>query len=401
MRYSDADERDCRRRADGDVPRRAGLPAQPAGPGGVVDGAAWFGALLAFYGPYLSVALFFLMLGRDLLSTEPLWPAWLSVRLLAWLGAVGAGAAAVLTWANLAAFSTVLSDAARERMRDGALPRPRTAVALVARRGAAVFVRPPGQPAGRPRLLVTCLVAVGGGAALAARARRGARLPRRPRATRIRPRLPSATRVAFAPRVSIFALDGASLGFIRQRVAAGQLPNFGRLLDRGATIDLATLKPTQAEPVWAAAATGKSPQQNGIRSERELPRDEDDVVAADILPDYCFASALLDQGFVQPIGADLVVALRPAGLGHPRRLRHRVGDCRLAADVSGTRRSRVRAERPLRRSGERAASAARRERRRSDDGRGHRARDLRPLAGDVARRGHARAGLRTSRSRSA
>ena len=39
---------------------------------------AWLGAMVAFYAPYLSVALFVLMLGRDLLSTEPLRPAWLS-----------------------------------------------------------------------------------------------------------------------------------------------------------------------------------------------------------------------------------------------------------------------------------------------------------------------------------
>src|SRR5262245_52228772 len=81
---------------------------------------AWLGALVAFYAPYLSVAFFFMMLGRDLLSTEPLRPAWLSVRILGWLGAVGAGLAALLTWTNLAAFSTILSDVARERTRAGA-----------------------------------------------------------------------------------------------------------------------------------------------------------------------------------------------------------------------------------------------------------------------------------------
>jgi hypothetical protein len=107
------------------------------------------------------------------------------------------------------------------------------------------------------------------------------------------------TPITFSPRVSIFALDGASLGFIRQRVAAGQFPNLGRLLDRAATIDLATLTPTQAEPIWAAAATGKSPQQNGIRSNARYRAHEGDSVTADILPDYCFASALPDQGFVQ------------------------------------------------------------------------------------------------------
>jgi predicted AlkP superfamily phosphohydrolase/phosphomutase len=99
--------------------------------------------------------------------------------------------------------------------------------------------------------------------------------------------------------VRIFALDGASLGFIRQRVAAGQLPNFGRMLDRGATIDLATTSPTQAEPVWAAAATGKSAEKNGVRSSASYRVSAIDSVAADVLPDYCFASALPEQGWVR------------------------------------------------------------------------------------------------------
>jgi hypothetical protein len=259
---------------------------------------AWLGAMIAFYTPYLSVALFFLMLGRDLLSTEPLRPAWLSVRLLAWLGAVGAGGAAVLTWTNLAAFSTILSEVARERMRAGAYATTATAVALlviavlrysVARRGS------------RPvaALLVACLVM---SVAVPIWLRGPGEVPVLPRPApgERHPILDSeATPVAFAPRVSIFALDGASLGFIRQRVAAGQFPNLGRLLDRAATIDLATLTPTQAEPIWAAAATGKSPQQNGIRSNASYRARERDVVAADILPDYCFAAALPEQGFVQ------------------------------------------------------------------------------------------------------
>ena len=269
---------------------------------------AWLGAVVAFYAPYLSVLLFFLMLGRDLLSVEPLRPAWLSVRLLAWFGAVGAGAAAALTWANLSAFSTILSDIARERMRAGAYATTVLAVALlaitvlrysVARRGS------------RPvaTLLVTCLAL---SVAVPVWLRGPGEIPVLPRPGGGTPHAGLRQPAAFAPRVSIYALDGASLGFIRQRVAAGQFPNLGRLLDRAATIDLATLTPTEAEPIWAAAATGKSPQQNGIRSNVSYRADERDVVAADVLPDYCFASALPDQGFVQrfaPTSASL--AARP------------------------------------------------------------------------------------------
>ena len=259
---------------------------------------AWLGALVAFYTPYLSVAFFFLMLGKDLLSTEPLRPAWLSVRILAWLGVVGAGAAAVLTWTNLAAFATILSDVARERMRAGAYATTATAATLffiavlrysVARRGSGPVAA---------LLVTTLLLSIAAPMWL-----RGpgevAVLP--PPGTSDQPvgLRTGVTPVAFPPRVSIIALDGASLGFIRQRVAAGQFPNLGRLLDRAATIDLATLTPTQAEPIWAAAATGKSPQQNGIRSNARYRASDLDVVTVDVLPDYCFASALPDQGFVQ------------------------------------------------------------------------------------------------------
>ena len=52
------------------------------------------------------------------------------------------------------------------------------------------------------------------------------------------------------------------------RVAEGRLPNFARLLDAGAGMDLATMRPTQPDPVWAAVATGMYPAKNGVRSAR-------------------------------------------------------------------------------------------------------------------------------------
>src|SRR5690606_5506514 len=80
----------------------------------------------------------------------------------------------------------------------------------------------------------------------------------------------------FVPAVTVVLLDGASLGFIRQRVATGQLGNLARMLDRGAVMDLATVRPTQSEPVWVAAATGKFSEKNGIRSASEYrTRDSD------------------------------------------------------------------------------------------------------------------------------
>lgn len=249
----------------------------------------WFGAMLAFYGPYLTAALLLLILAREAIGSRPLRPGWLSVRLLAWLGAIGAAAASAITWANLAAFRAVMSDASVERMRDGAWVTTASAVVLLF---IALLRYSFGRRGSRPTgVLLSIAMVLSAGVPLWLRG-----LGEGP----VRPphRWSAPTPLASVPRVRLMVFDGASLGFIRQRIAAGQLPNFGRLLDRGAVMDLATLRPTQAEPVWAAAATGKAPQKNGVRSNATYRVGARDLDVVDLLPDFCFAYALIDQGFV-------------------------------------------------------------------------------------------------------
>ena len=110
--------------------------------------------------------------------------------------------------------------------------------------------------AGRPRRSVAVAAGV-------ARARRRRRRSRRVRSSD----LVDVALVRTAPRAStVLALDAGSLDFITSATAEGRLPNFGRILDAGAVTHLATLHPTSAEAVWAAVATGKLPQKNGVRS---------------------------------------------------------------------------------------------------------------------------------------
>src|SRR5262249_397915 len=95
------------------------------------------------------------------------------------------------------------------------------------------------------------------------------------------------------------------LDFITSATAEGRLPNFGKLLDAGAVRYLATLHPTSAEAVWAAVATGKFPQKNGVHSsgvyriigagERRSP---DGRIPLHLLPEYCFAYGLVRLGFL-------------------------------------------------------------------------------------------------------
>jgi len=250
----------------------------------------WLVAVASLYVPFLTLGIFFLLVSRELLGTGPLRPAWLSVRLLVWLSAMGAGVAAALTWSNLEFFRAVLTPAAAERMRDGAVATTVCASVLLV---TAVFRYSFGRR-GSPATAVLLIVLIVASLAVPLRLRGPGEPPvpslRRPRPSQV---------ASGGPRVRLVLLDGASLGFIRQRVAIGQLPTFARLLDQGASVDLATLRPTQAETVWAAAATGKYPPKNGVRSDslfRVLPAEQDPV---DLLPEYCFAHALVQLQFVR------------------------------------------------------------------------------------------------------
>ena len=81
-------------------------------------------------------------------------------------------------------------------------------------------------------------------------------------------------------------LDGASLDFISPAVADGRLPNIARILDGGAVMHLATLRPTQPAPVLTAIATGKLPLRTGVRSAalyRARPGGPDSRIAARLL----------------------------------------------------------------------------------------------------------------------
>jgi hypothetical protein len=279
-----------------------------------VAASQWFFALFALYGLYLSVVLYFLIVVREFLGSRSLAPAWLSVRLLAWLGAAGAGAAAVVTWANLQTYRPVLTADAAERMRQGAIATTAAAVLLlliaILR---ASFGRRGSRATGVLLALAMALsvivpLALRGPVELSGRLPVPSRLASPAPASLTAPEIPLPPETTVGrrqvdpdtlPRVRLILLDGASLGFIRQRAAAGQLPNFGRLLDRGAAIDLITPKPAQAAPVWAAAATGKYAPKNGVRSDSVYRVRADEAEPVDLLPDYCFAYALIEQQFVR------------------------------------------------------------------------------------------------------
>ena len=239
------------------------------------------------YGSNLTVAFYSLIVLRQILEVEVLSPGWLSVRLLSWLCTIAAGGAAALMWLNLRGFGDVLDQVTRDRMFIGASSVTAAAVIFLG-----LGLSHLGRRGGRisAAILSTTMVA---SVAAPIIARGPARQPLMPPAV---PAVNESAASTSGPNVRMLMLDGASLEMILSSVAAGRLPNIGRIIDKGAVLHLATLRPTQAEPVWSAIATGRYPMYNGVRSAvvyRALGG-----TPIRLLPDYCFTQALVTFGFL-------------------------------------------------------------------------------------------------------
>ena len=250
----------------------------------------WYLTLAALYGVHLAILFYVAMLAREFVSLNVFSPGWISVRLLAWLSAIAAAVAATLMWLNLWGFPNVFEEAAARRFAFGAVATTASALILL---GIAVAHYSFGRRGSRVGAALL-LLAVTGSLALPIAARGlGGEPPLGGRRVMLSPP-PSRE----APRITLLVLDGASLEYVWPRVASARLPNFGRLLDAGASMDLATIRPTQPAPVWAALATGMYPAKNGVRSAASYFA-IGDTRAIDLLPDHCFSHVLVRLGAVQ------------------------------------------------------------------------------------------------------
>jgi Type I phosphodiesterase / nucleotide pyrophosphatase len=240
------------------------------------------------YGVGFAAAFYVLIVFRQILAVEVLSPGWLSVRVLSWLCTMAATGGATIMWLNLNGFGPVLDTATTARMSVGAsLVSVAALVFLVI---GVAHLRRRGGRMSATILSITMFASVA--APLLARGP-GHEVP-----VPAGPAVPSPEldRERAGARVTMLMFDGASLDAISPAVAAGRLPNIGRIFDQGAVLHLATLRPTQAEPVWSTIATGRLPMHNGIRA-AVLYRAPGGIPLS-ILPDYCFAQALVRFGFL-------------------------------------------------------------------------------------------------------
>lgn len=248
--------------------------------------------LVLSYGSHAAAVFYALIVLRQVLATEVISPGWISFRFLVWLCSAAAGIAVLLTWVNLNGLAPFMDPEAVTRMTWGAIVLSVCAGVMAA---LALGHRWAGRHSSRP-----------GAAALASALMVSMAVPlmlrgpgsEAPEKVRWPATVPDVAGPAGDARVVMVLLEGASLELIAPAAAEGRLPNFGRLLERGASLHLATVRPTQPGPVWAAVATGKLPFKNGIRSSATYtPLASADAI--EVLPDYCYSHALVEYGFLR------------------------------------------------------------------------------------------------------
>jgi type I phosphodiesterase/nucleotide pyrophosphatase len=253
----------------------------------------WFGTLALLYGVHLAVTFYVIIVVREFFALRVLSPGWASVRVLAWMAAASAAVAATLMWLNVRGFNTALTEDAAWRMAAGAVATSASAGALLIIAIAHFSFGRRGSRVGASLFVLAAFASLV--LPLAARGR-AVGLPA-PISVAAEPQA-AVTGAGTGPRVTMLLLDGASFEYVLPRVAEGRLPAFARLLEKAAVMDLATVRPTQPDPVWAAVATGMYPSKNGVRSAASYYA-RNDGRGIDLLPDHCFSHALVHLGFIR------------------------------------------------------------------------------------------------------
>ena len=250
--------------------------------------------LALFYGVHLVVGFYALIVLRLMIGTERLSPGWVSLRLQTWLLTADAAGVAALMWSNLRSYSAMLSLDTSRRMAAGAAILTVCAFLFL---GVALAHYSFGRRKNRVGASVVS-VALAASLVLPLAARGPGKLaPLVSRPLDVDAAIP---RPAATGRVMLIALDGGSLDFVSAAALEGRLPNFGKMLDSGAAMHLATIRPTQPDPVWTTVATGKLPTRTGVRSAARyhVPASSDPL---DLLPANCFAHGLVHFGFITAV----------------------------------------------------------------------------------------------------
>ena len=248
--------------------------------------------LVLSYGFHSTTVFYALIVLRQLLATHVISPGWISYRFLVWLCTASAGVATLLTWVNLRGLAPFMDPEAVTRMTGGAVVLTGCAGLMVALALGHWWTGRQPSRAGAAVLAGALMTSMAGPLMLRGPGAEPPQPSRWPAAESAAPIAGSASRVVMV------LLEGASLDVITPAAVEGRLPNFERLLAHGASLHLATMRPTQPGPVWTSVATGKLPYKTGVRSSAVYtPLAASDAI--EVLPDYCYSHALVEYGFLR------------------------------------------------------------------------------------------------------
>src|SRR5262245_5957842 len=198
-----------------------------------VVGALLMVALLA-YGIHIAVASYALYVLRQIAIVEQPSPGWISLRLLTWSAALLSGTAAMITWLHATGLKSSIAPAAVGTLTSTAICYAIATTLFLVLGFAQIAARPGHRTTVAVLFTIVTILSIVTPPVL--RGRGGV--------TEMPARLSPLVRAepVEGPRVVLICLDGASLDVISPAVAAGRLPNFGRLLERGASMHLATTR---------------------------------------------------------------------------------------------------------------------------------------------------------------
>jgi hypothetical protein len=104
-------------------------------------------------------------------------------------------------------------------------------------------------------------------------------------------------------RVTLIGIDGLGPRRLHDGVVGGRLPALGQMVKRGAYGPLATLRPTEAPPIWTTVFTGRLPRDHGIKS-FALYRLRGGANAFEALPKGALVGLLERTGLVERVSVN-------------------------------------------------------------------------------------------------
>ena len=304
-----------------------------------------YGRLALFYAPHLTVGLLRAcwLLAWSWLGRADVGPSWVSLRVLSWgRGSWSFSAAAALMWAELLPGSAVVARRRFPGRSAGGRGRGDDVVCAPADEWwTVVHYRSAGAAAASETTLLVLTLAA---SVLFPMAARGWGEPTTAAPTRSLD-LSAEPAVLDGPRVTLVAVDGASLDYIAQACPTGGCRTSGGMLEGGASMHLAIVRPTQPAPVWTTVATGKYRSRPASAPPRPYVRRRSraDRAAAR----SCFSHALVHLGILESRPVESDRRPRASPVGDSRRQQTLVGRRQLAGDSAGATGARVSHHRPL------------------------------------------------------